>query len=92
MNKDNAREYLPLVQALAEGKTIQCRQVPGGWTDMDRLNFNAPPNEYRIKPEPREIWVRFNEKTTLVLEQKSGAEMNLTDCIKFREVMGEDNE
>ncbi len=52
MNKDNAHLYLPLVQALAEGKTIQV-YLPYNktWVDKDNLKFDASPDQYRIKPE-----------------------------------------
>lgn len=66
MNKSNARDYLPLVQAMAEGKVIQewsygeaCEKV---WTDVDIVECSGKPSRYRIKPEPREIWVNhYNE-------------------------------
>ena len=62
MNKDNAKDYLPLVQALAEGKTIQQRTWTDvnqwEWRDADEVDlFRYNPSDYRIKPEPREIWV-----------------------------------
>ena len=59
MNKDNARDYLPLVQALADGKLIQGHMAYSGqWEDMTgNINFDGPASDYRIKPEPREIWV-----------------------------------
>lgn len=57
MNKENAKEYLPLVQALAEGKTIQYKQ-DGIWKDPLDLSFSLEAHKYRIKPEPRtfEVW------------------------------------
>jgi len=60
MNKENAHEYLPLVQALADGKTIQCRyQIEDDWYEESEINFNWPLECYRIKPEPRtfEMWL-----------------------------------
>lgn len=57
MNKDNARDYLPLVQALAEGKVIQIRTDLSGWKDFEEFSFEKHAQNYRIKPEPREIWV-----------------------------------
>lgn len=55
MNKDNAAQYLPLAQALAEGKTVQFYDYDSGqWKDS-----------YRIKPEPRELWlVEINNPVT----------------------------
>lgn len=54
MNKDNARDYLPLVQALAEGKTLQ-KRITGfsedRWEDVINAIFSEPESYYRIKPE-----------------------------------------
>jgi len=61
MNKDNAKDYLPLVQALAEGKVIQVNvRFDAGiekWVDSGDVEFYHPAAAYRIKPEPREVWV-----------------------------------
>ena len=70
MNKENAKEFLPLVQALADGKTIQMRDVVSEkvtlWDDLDPsdIHFCQHPEEYRIKPEPRtwEVWAHKNDK------------------------------
>lgn len=58
MNKNDAAQYLPLVQALANGKEIQISGCAGWdyWEDIAEVSFNRPASEYRIKPEPREIW------------------------------------
>lgn len=61
MNKDNAKDYLPLVQALADGKVIQMMEAFGKWKDVENIFLNNPACSYRIKPEPREIWYnRYN--------------------------------
>ena len=57
MNASNAKDYLPLVQALAEAKVIQWRNSAGNWEDSRELSDLWTPDHYRIKPEPREIWV-----------------------------------
>lgn len=68
MNRDNARLYIPLLQALANGKTLQFR--PKGediahaqycrekWTGLDRpeVEFFYPPDRYRVKPEPKKLY------------------------------------
>ena len=54
MNAQNAAQFLPLVQALADGKTIQLNGHRG-WEDVkppDNIGFNFPVEKYRIKPEP----------------------------------------
>ena len=55
MNKENAHLYLPLVQAFADGKTIQILASRRGcedWEETISLDFSCAPDCYRIKPEP----------------------------------------
>lgn len=81
MNKKNAADYLPLVQALAEGKTIQCGDDNCGWSDIkdfEECAFSHPPHNYRIKPEPKEIW--FNRYNTGV---ESGPYESKEKAIEF---------
>jgi len=55
MNKENAHLYLPLVQALADGKTIEFSRSGAGWIDVVDIvdaTFEHAPSRYRIKPEP----------------------------------------
>ena len=59
MNKENAKDYLPLVQALAEGKTIQYKLEDGEWADVPQPIFNEEVSSYRIKPEPKKDWARL---------------------------------
>lgn len=56
MNASNAKDYLPLVHALADWKVIQIKCM-NGWEDVTaELSLCFAPDQYRIKPEPREIW------------------------------------
>lgn len=60
MNSSNAKDYLPLVKALAEGGVIQ--MFSGGvWRDLgpEAEMFIDDRITYRIKPEPREIWMNY---------------------------------
>lgn len=61
MNKNNAAQYLPLVQALADGRVIRARNS-GYPVEMGEVNFSLPPECYDIKPEPREWWLLINSK------------------------------
>jgi hypothetical protein len=65
ITKDNAAQYLPLIQALAEGKTLQLF-IGNNWTDMRMpVMLSEPPERFRIKPpEPRRFWVNLYDKTT----------------------------
>ena len=57
MNREQAKELLPIIQAFAEGKTIQVKSSDGLWYGREgenyELNFNADPQVYRIKSEPK---------------------------------------
>ena len=60
MNKENAKDCLPLISAMADGKTIQ--QHDGcGWLDQPNPDFNRPSLCYRIKPEPLTAWITIDK-------------------------------
>lgn len=56
MNREQAKELLPIIQAFAEGKTIEIRSNskynPGEWIETTTPTFDIKLHEYRIKPEP----------------------------------------
>lgn len=61
MDRNQAKEFYPILQAFAEGKVIECRtkpnavegtDVPNDWTEMKEIEFWEN-TEYRIKPEPK---------------------------------------
>ena len=60
MDRNEAKEFYPILQAFAEGRVIECRtkpsavkgtDIPNDWTEMKEINFWNN-TEYRIKPEP----------------------------------------
>lgn len=54
MNRQEAKQLLPIIQAYAEGKTIQIKAIDGIWyDDEDMVKFDSNPQNYRIKPEPK---------------------------------------
>lgn len=61
MNRIEAKEFYPFLQAFAEGKIIETRRkpsaikgtsVPNNWTEMTEIEFWNN-TEYRIKPESK---------------------------------------
>lgn len=62
MDRNQAKEFYPFLQAFAEGKAIECRIKPSAlskswqgmndWTEMTEIEFWNN-TEYRIKPEPK---------------------------------------
>ena len=53
MNRQQAKELLPIIQAFAEGKTIQVREDIDWCYLGNEADFNLSPQRYRIKPEPK---------------------------------------
>ncbi len=59
MNRQQAKELLPIIQAFAEGKIIQSRRINGMWIDLEMktalniISLIDEPQKYRIKPEPK---------------------------------------
>ena len=56
MTREEAKELLPIIQALADGKQIQDK-IEGltDWVDTDEINleYNGQKIKHRIKPEPK---------------------------------------
>lgn len=61
MDRNQAKEFYPFLQAFAEGKIIETRRkqsavkgtsVPNDWTEIKEIGYwdNI---EYRVKPEPK---------------------------------------
>lgn len=54
MTREEAKELLPIIQAWAEGKSIQFQTDSGSWSDITKdLYPDNHPSLYRIKPEPK---------------------------------------
>ena len=55
MTREEVKEMLPVLQAFADGKTIESRCIKGDkslWYDDEDLSFDND-FEYRLKPEPK---------------------------------------
>ena len=61
MNRNQAKEFYPFLQAFAEGRVIECRtktsliegtDVPNDWTEMKEIEFWNN-TEYRVKPKQK---------------------------------------
>ena len=61
MDRNQAKEFYPILQAYAEGKVIECRtkpsfiegtDVPNDWAEMREIVFWNN-TDYRIKPETK---------------------------------------
>ena len=52
MDRNQAKQLLPIIQAFAEGKEIECR-VEDKWHKVLEICNETNPQDYRIKPEPK---------------------------------------
>lgn len=55
MTKEDIKKFMPLMQAMLEGKTIQYNyngQI-GDWSDVEEIYIGNKVSNYRIKPEPK---------------------------------------
>ena len=64
ITREVAKELLPIVKALAEGKAIQDK-IDGltGWVDTDEINleFEGQKILHRIKPEPNAVPLKIKK-------------------------------
>ena len=53
ITKENAKDYLPLIKALSEGKEIEYKDYKDEWGVIEKFTFSDEPSHYRIKPETK---------------------------------------
>lgn len=93
MNQEDAKAWLPILQALAEGKPIEKMNDEGIWIQVDAVYFNCKlPDNYRVKPEPKyrpfrtmeECWEEMlkHEPFGWVMDEKFGAKFFI-DTVSF---------
>ena len=52
MNRNQAKELLPIIKAFAEGKDVETK-TGSGWMSIENMSFAGKPESYRIKPEQK---------------------------------------
>lgn len=93
MTRDEAKKLLPIIQAFAEGKEVQYF-TGSGWETTSIPSFDLVV-QWRIKPEPKEIWV--NEYESGIIKMLGHPTKELADCsanqsvsrkaVRYREVL-----
>lgn len=53
MTREEANKFLPIIQAYAQGKTVQYSEDYDPWEDLVSPCFNGSPDHYRIKSETK---------------------------------------
>jgi hypothetical protein len=55
MTREQAEKLLPMVQAVADGKSLEFEESPGCWSDRPDPHFNSfNYNRWRVKADPWE--------------------------------------
>ena len=91
MNREQAQELLPIIQAFAEGKTVQyLNGSVGKWSDAVTPSFFTQ-YQWRIKPEPREFYLIEDLKTGIFEKINGDNPYNpeTHQVIKVREVLSD---
>lgn len=94
MNRNQAKDLLPIIQAYAEGKAIESRCIKGDkslWYDDEDPSFDND-FEYRIKPKPKyrpfenakECWAEMlkHQPFGWVVGRRDGV-MYLIRCLEY---------
>lgn len=53
VTKENAKDFLPFIKALSEGKKIEYKDSKDEWEVVEKLFFSDDPSRFRIKPETK---------------------------------------
>ena len=73
MNRNQAKELLPIIKAYVEGKAIESRYIKGDkslWYDEDEPSFDDVDDfEYRIKPEQKYRPFKDSEECWLEMQK-----------------------
>lgn len=91
MDKETIKDFMPLMQAMLEGKTIQRKYPYGqGWGDVEEICVGDGVSSYRIKPEPKyrpfknaeECWTEMQKHQPFGwLKRKDSNEYNLLTSV-----------
>ncbi len=81
MNREQAKELLPIIKAYADGKEIEIRS-DNEWRVLADPNFGGNTKSYRVKLEPRVIFV--DNETNKIVGPHGAARWQVT---KFIEVL-----
>ena len=52
MNRKEAKQLLPIIQAFSDGKDVETK-TGSGWMSIENMSFAGKPDSYRIKPDPK---------------------------------------
>lgn len=85
MNRERAKELLPIIEAFANGEDVQILYGDGSTWQDSYSPIWLPGKMYRIKPKPREFWICPETQRVLMPSQKDLSADH--QYIKVREVL-----
>ena len=93
MTREEAKELLPIIQAWAEGKSIQYQTDSGSWSDITKDLYPCNhPSLYRIKPEPKyRPFKSYEECWHEMLKHQPFGWIKINDIKRLRNINSIDN-
>ena len=87
MNRERAKELLPIIEAFAAGDELEVRADvdDATWYPCSDPLFSIS-DKYRIKPKPREFWLDLSDATFIEAGKGSKYWGEEHELIKVREV------
>lgn len=95
MTPKQAKELLPILQAIADGRQIEERRDGHDvWGKFEPGDILMSSYQYRVKPEPLKAWVVFcgHENDSVSLFREPPPEWALRGAIAIHEVTVEEGE
>ena len=99
MTREEAKELIPIIQAFADGKTIEFFKQ-GEWYELNDPDFMWSAYKYRIKPEPKyrpfktkeECWTEMHKHPDFGWVLKSGVYLHILSLYKDALYIQEEND
>ena len=99
MNRQQAQDLLPIIEAYAAGEIIQVKSsINGLWYDSGELSFDSDPQNYRIKPESKyrpfvtdeECWNEMQKHQPFGWVKHKETKLLITEVSSIRVKIGKD--
>lgn len=99
MTREEAKKLIPIIQAFADGKTIEFFKQ-GEWYELNDPDFMWSAYKYRIKPEPKyrpfktkeECWTEMHKHPDFGWVLKSGVYLHILSLYKDALYIQEEND
>lgn len=99
MTREEAKELIPIIQAFADGKTIEFFKQ-GEWMELNDPDFMWSAYKYRIKPEQKyrpfktkeECWTEMHKHPDFGWVLKSGVYLHILSLYKDALYIQEEND